>query len=272
MGVEERLQIDRREPLGLWRRQEPAPRRDPDLRQIRFEYTSRGDRVPGRVLLPPGGEGPFPLVLLQHGALGSKEAPYMLPVGAPWARAGAAVMSIDFPLHGERSSSKLGTLLHGALGLGDPAGEAGHRVLAEFLHQAVVDLRRALDAAEELPMLDAGRVAYAGLSLGSMVGASFCALDPRPRAAVLALGGGGFGDSELDPVAQVGRISPRPLLFVNARHDERVPPARAEALHAAAGEPKQVLWFDAGHGDLPGRALKAMWTFLRQQLGVGDAG
>ena len=105
-----------------------------------------------------------------------------------------------------------------------------------------------------------------------MLGATFCALDPRPRAVALALGGGGFDDSELDPVAQVGRISPRPVLFVNARRDQRVSPARAEALHAAAGEPKRVLWFDAGHGDLPGRALKAMWEFLGQHLEVGAGG
>jgi fermentation-respiration switch protein FrsA (DUF1100 family) len=249
----------------------PAPQRDPDLRQLCFEYTSRGDRVPGRVLLPPAGKGPFPLVVLQHGARGSKEAPYMLPVGGPWARAGAAVLSIDFPLHGERASAKMGALLRGALGLEVDAGESGRRVLAEFFQQAVIDLRRALDAAQDLPMLDTGRVAYAGLSLGSMVGATFCALDSRPCAVALALGGGGFDDSGLDPIAQVGRISPRPLLFVNARNDETVPRARAEALHAAAGEPKQVLWFDAGHGDLPGQALKAIWTFLRRHLGLATS-
>jgi hypothetical protein len=119
VGVEEPFQkagLGGREPLGLWQRVAPAPRPDPDLRQLCFEYTSRGDRVPGRVLLPPEGKGPFPLVMLQHGARGSKEAPYMLPVGGPWARAGAAVLSIDFPLHGERSSAKMGALLRGALG------------------------------------------------------------------------------------------------------------------------------------------------------------
>ena len=56
------------------------------------------------------------------------------------------------------------------------------------------------------------------------------------------------------------------MLFVNATRDDRIPRAHAEALHAAAAEPKQVLWFECGHADLPGRALKAMWGFLAPHL------
>jgi fermentation-respiration switch protein FrsA (DUF1100 family) len=67
----------------------------------------------------------------------------------------------------------------------------------------------------------------------------------------------------------VGRIAPRPLLFVNATRDAIVPRAAAERLHAAAGEPREVRWFESGHVDLPGLALKAMWTFLRGRLGLG---
>jgi len=270
--AEQRFQADRGEPLGLWRRPEPAPQTHPDLRVEAFEYTSRGDRVPGRLLLPPAGDGPFPLVLLQHGNQGSKDAPYMLPVAAPWVRAGAAVASIDFPLHGERANAKLTALLGEALAEGAQATPAGKAVLQEFVRQALIDLQRALDAAQQLPGVDAQRIAYAGLSLGSMLGATFCAIDPRPCAAALALGGGGFGPPEIDPAHHVGRFAPRPILFVNASRDARVPRAAAEALHAAAGEPKEILWFDVAHDDLPGRALKAMWLFLQRQLGMGAAG
>jgi dienelactone hydrolase len=266
VSIEERFRADRGEPLGLWRRPEPAPEAHPELRVESFEYSSRGDRVPGRLLLPDAADGPFPLVLLQHGNQGSKDAPYMLPVAAPWVGAGAAVMSIDFPLHGERASEKLSELLSGALGAGGEATPAGELLLREFVRQAVIDLQRALDAAEQMPEIDARRIAYAGLSLGSILGASFCGSDPRPRAAALALGGAGFGPPGIDPAHHVGRFAPRPILFVNASRDERVPRAAAEALHEAAGEPKETLWFDAGHEDLPGRALKAMWLFLERHL------
>jgi hypothetical protein len=136
------------------------------------------------------------------------------------------------------------------------------------MRQAVIDLRRSLDAAASLPALDSRRIAYAAVSLGSIIGATFCGVDPRPCAAALALGGGGLGPPETDPVRHIGRFAPRPLLFVGARHDQTIPRAATEALFAAAGEPKQLLWFDATHTALPGKALKAMWHFLRAQLRI----
>jgi dienelactone hydrolase len=207
-------------------------------------------------------------VLLQHGAGGSKDAPYLDAVRLPWVRAGAAVATIDFPLHGERASAKLSERLLALLPSQAPAPDGAAGLWTGFVHQAVVDLRRALDALAVHPEVDAARIAYAGLSLGTVVGALFCADEPRVRAAALAVGGGGRGPDALDPARHVGRIAPRPLLFVNALRDATVPRAAAEALHAAAREPKQVLWFDCTHAELPGAALKAMWTFLREHLGA----
>jgi cephalosporin-C deacetylase-like acetyl esterase len=226
-----------REPLGLWTRRAAAPADYPELRAQGFEFSSRGDRVTGRLLLPPVGEGPYPLVLLQHGAGGSSRAPYVEATAGPWARRGLAVGSIDFPLHGPRADQKLAEQLPSSL-LGS------------------------------LEVVDPDRVAYAGFSLGAMIGAAFCGLDPRPRAAALALGGAGLGPSGADPGEYVGRMAPRPLLLVNALQDEVVPHSAAEALFEAAGDPKQQLWFEAPHDQLPGTALKAMWRFLADQLEV----
>lgn len=255
------------EPLDPWTGEASPPASLPDLRCQRFEYTSRGDRVPGRLLLPPAGDGPFPLVLLQHGAGGSKEAPYLDAAAGPWARAGAAVASIDFPLHGERASAKLTQeLLRGLAGAAP--GSPGDRLRAGLARQAVSDLQRALDALTAHPQIDGDRVVYAGFSLGAILGALFCGADPRPRAAALALGGGGIGPAALDPVHHIARFAPRPLLFVNATRDQVVPRQAAEALHEAAGEPKEIVWFDTDHAGLRGVALKAMWRFLRPPLGL----
>ena len=138
----------------------------------------------------------------------------------------------------------------------------------EVSRQAVLDLGRALDALAEVPELDSQRIAYAGFSLGAILGALFCPVDPRPCAAALALGGSGIGPPEFDPATRIGAFAPRPLLFVNATHDERIPRAAAEALHAAAGDPKQIAWFECGHHDLPGAGLKTMWSFLARHLDV----
>lgn len=255
------------EPLDLWIGDATPAASLPDLRRQRFEYASRGDRVPGRLLLPESGRGPFPLILLQHGAGGSKESPYLDAAAGAWVRGGAAVASIDFPLHGERASAKLTAELLRGLGGATP-GSCGDALRRGLAAQAISDLRRALDALAANRALDASRVAYAGFSMGAILGALFCGADPRPRAAALALGGGGLGPPELDPVHHIGRFAPRPILFVNATQDAIVPRSAAEALHAAAGEPKEVLWFETDHGGLRGAALKAMWRFLKPPLGL----
>ena len=252
------------EPLALWQRPQAPPATATDLRCFGFEYASRGDRVPGRLLLPPRGAGPFPLVLLQHGLGGCKESPYLDATAPVWVRDGAAVASIDFPLHGARAGGKLGDRL------ASPAGAASGALANELMRQAVIDLRRALDAAAQLSGVDARRAVYAGFSLGAIIGATFCGVDPRPRAAALALAGGGLGPPETDPLRHVGRIAPRPVLLVGATRDETVPAAATEALFAAAGEPKQLLWFEASHQALPGTALKAIWRFLCAPLGLPD--
>jgi dienelactone hydrolase len=259
---------DRDEPLGLARWSIAAPEAFPDLRASLVEFSSRGDRVSGRLLLPPNGDGPFPLILLQHGAGGSKDVPYLDATAGPWGRRGVAVASIDFPLHGARASAKLSERLLG--GLENPAepGEGGAILRREFFAQAVVDLRRALDALEQLPEIDGERVAFAGFSLGTVVGAAFCGLDPRPRAAAFAIGGGGMGPPEMDPARTVGRFAPRPSLFVNATRDEVISREAAEALFEGGGQPKEMLWFEGTHSELPGEALKAMWLFLKRHLDV----
>lgn len=256
-----------REPLATWIAPLPPRATWHGVRPFRFEYSSRGDRVPGLLLLPGEAHGPFPLVLLQHGAGGSKESDYLDAARLPWVRSGAAVASIDFPLHGERASAKLSEIL--LTGLADLRGSERTHALAlweGFTTQALHDLSRALDALSPHAEIDIARSAYAAFSLGAIIGALYCAREPRLRAAALALGGGGFGPPALDPARHIGAFAGRPLLLVNATADERIPRSAAEALHAAALDPKELLWFDSGHYDLPGRALKAMWQFLARSL------
>jgi dienelactone hydrolase len=257
------------EPIAFWTTDAPAPDHAPSLRARRFEYSSRGDRVPGLLLLPAEGDGPFPLVLLQHGAGGSKHAPYLDAARLPWVQRGVAVASIDFPLHGERASAKLSEQLLGVTAASVRSAHADTMTLwSEFSRQAVADLGRALDALGAVPEVDAERIAYAGFSLGAILGALYCPTDARLRAAALALGGAGIGPPDFDPAARIGDFAPRPLLFVNATRDERIPRAAAEALHAAARDPKEIAWFECGHSDLPGAGLKTMWSFLAKHLGV----
>jgi len=252
------LQLDANpaaEPLGTWT---GRPRTRDGVREWALEYSSRGDRVAARVLVPASGDGPFPLVIAQHGLGHHKANETMDTIVLPWARAGAAVASIDFPLHGERASAKLSERVMAR----DPRDGGLWRDLAE---QAVADLRRLLPALDADERIDSSGPVYAGFSLGAILGTIFCAEEPRIAAAALALGGAAIGPAETDPVHWAPRLAPRPVLFVQAERDETVPRAAAEALHAATREPKRVVWFDSGHTDLPGIALKEIWAFLESR-------
>jgi dienelactone hydrolase len=262
------FQPDSHEPISFFLREAAIPAGFSAVRQLDFELSSRGDRVPGRLLLPAKHPGPFPLILAQHGAGGAKDADYMDIACLPWVRGGAAVASTDFPLHGERASPKLTERILGLFEAKSDLSPFEAELWICFVRQAVSDLRRTVDAMAELPQIDAGRIAYAGFSLGTILGVPFCAEEPRIKAAALAIGGGGIGPVASDPVGHIPRLAPRPALFVNASRDETIPRASAEALHEAARSPKEVLWFDCTHSELPGAALKAMWRFLGRHLEI----
>ena len=187
--------------------------------------------MPGRLLLPPEPRGPAPVILLQHGTGGSKESPY-LDAAVRWVHAGAAVASIDFPLHGERTSAKLSEQFFSSLAPGswdDKNGmtEIGKALWIDFARQAVTDLRRSVDALATLDEIDETRVAFGGFSLGAIVGTLFCSVEERIRGAALALAGGGFGPTEIDPCNAIAAIAPRPVLFLNALQG----PARTSNRH-----------------------------------------
>lgn len=250
------------EPLALWLQDQA---RQETGRRLRFEISSRGDRVPGTLWLPEEKE-PAPLVLLVHATGSTKDAPFLKTCGAAWVAQGAAVACFDLPLHGERESAKLSQAFLTAFEdpeLLDPERE---RLCAEFAHQALLDGQRTLDALEALPEIDAGRVALIGFALGAAVGAHWSAEDSRIGATALALTGSGIG--ALDPSDAVRRIGSRPLLFVNAKGDERVPRRAAEVLHAAAGVDSEVVWVEGGHAELGEVGLDALQRFVARYLNL----
>ncbi|MCS7191073.1 MAG: alpha/beta hydrolase, partial [Fimbriimonadales bacterium] len=51
----------------------------------------------------------------------------------------------------------------------------------------------------------------------------------------------------VDPIHWVGRIAPRPVLFINGDADNIVPVESNKALHEAAREPKKIVWYKGGH-------------------------
>jgi len=270
MSADDLYEPDPSEPLALRADDTPAPGAYEGLECLRLEFSSRGDRVRGQLVLPPTSTT-APIVVLAHGLSGARNADGLDTIGARWAREGAAVAAIDFALHGERANAKMSPRLIEtsrqalATGFSDRVSEI---LWCEFARQSLLDLRRLVDALEQLDRVDTKRLVYVGFSLGGILGAAFCGLDRRPRGAALAIAGAGPEGTPFAPTRYVDRIAPRPLLFVNATRDEVISKSQTERLFAAAAEPKKIEWFDAGHRDLPGTALKSIWQFARPLLGM----
>ena len=189
MSPGERFQYHPSEPLSPWQRSDTPPAAEPDLRAFRLEFTSRGDRVPGRLLLPPPDGDPFPLIVLQHGEESALGGPASDAAAGVWVRAGAGVASIELPLCGSRASSKVrSSPFEGPLA-------------DDFIRQSVVQLRRLLDLGEGLSEIASERTAYVGIGVGARLGALLCDADPRPSAAVLI--GDGSGGEFVEPTRQL---------------------------------------------------------------------
>ncbi len=252
------------EPMALWTARVAAPAEAPRCARAASNTRVAAIACRGCCCFPPKGTGRFPLVLLQHGAGGSKRSDYLDAARLPWVQRGVAVASIDFPLHGERASAKLSEQFLAAtveLRAIRPRGHdrAVERILTAGRRRSRARARRA----RRHPR--AGRGAHRLRRFQPRC-------DPRARSSARPIRARAPPRSRSAAPASArptstrlrasARFAPRPLLFVNATRDERIPRAAAEALHAAAREPKEIAWFECGHHDLPGAGLKAMWTFL----------
>jgi dienelactone hydrolase len=111
------------------------------------------------------------------------------------------------------------------------------------------DYSRALDYLSTRKDVDAERLGYVGFSWGAITGITFAAHDERVRALTSVVGGGLLSllGKDLDPVHNVGRIAPRPLLFLNATKDRVVLRPFATSLHKAAGKGAVVQWHETDH-------------------------
>jgi dienelactone hydrolase len=190
----------------------------------------------------PGGQA-VGCVLAVHGLGGT--ANDMAPVADTAAGKGWRTLSVDAGW-GPGFENKL------------VAAGLGGKTPASMLEAAMVDVRRGVDWLEQYGQCD-GHIVYIGASLGAMTGTAIVANEPRVDAAVLLVAGAtykaaldqaGFGQVDLsawDPVNFIGQIAPRPVLLVNARADEVIPPDDAAQLQQAAGPSARTDWVEGGH-------------------------
>jgi fermentation-respiration switch protein FrsA (DUF1100 family) len=229
-------------------------RRVPGGRRLLVDFGAGGDAVPA-VLALPDAAGPVPAVLLLHGYSSRKEH-LADSLGPALLARGIASLAVDLPLHGSRADTL--------------QMQASRNPLAMMglWRQARRESALAAGYLRARAEVDAGRTAVLGYSLGSYLAAQLAAEDRHVRALVVAAGGdlpdgtplSAIARTVADPLRAVRKLAGRPLLVIHGKNDRTVRPAQAERLYAAAGQPKEIRWWDAGHVlPLPAIAWTAEW-------------
>lgn len=237
-----------------------------------------GGRATG-LLFVPAGPGPFAGVVVQHGAPGRVDSTLLdilhqsvMPNAMAIAAAGAVVVALDAPW---------------ARRLAPPVTFTVQDSVDQV--QLIVDLQRAVDLLLARPDVDPKRLGYVGRSYGGAMGALLAGVERRIATYVLQVGDGGLlshftGDAPpgipaerwhrwvaamrpIEPIGFIGRAAPASIYFQSAIQDRSVTVPNATALHQAAGEPKQVQWYDTGHG-LNDQSRLDMLAWLHQRIGT----
>ena len=137
-----------------------------------------GDRITGSLWTAAEGEGPAPLVLMGHGGRSESRNEAAVAMARRFVRRhGIAVAAIDAVEHGAR----------GPLTGAEEAPYAELWKRPDTFDRMVADWQATLDAVAALPEVDAGRVAYWGLSMGTMLGLPFVAAQNQPGSATARL-------------------------------------------------------------------------------------
>jgi uncharacterized protein len=229
----------------------------------------KGGRVTGSLVDPPG-KRRKPGIVYLHGSGGNRTE---LLVPAVWMAArGAVTLAVDSP-----------DARHPTPAL---SGVPGLKQQFAFTVQTIEELRRAVDYLRSRPDVDGSRIAFVGISAGARAGAILAGVDHRVKAFVL-MSGGAVPISrytavapaslraplrrylgETSPLRWIRRSSPARLLFQDGRRDTIVPRAALVALYRAAGRPKELRWYDAGH-TLDKAAYHDQLRWLAARLGLG---
>jgi len=227
-----------------------------------FELDVARRTVPGLLWTPAGASGPRPLVLIGHGASGSKREGYVVSLARRLvSHRGYAAASIDGPVHGDRRTDQ-GSVA-GLAFLEFSAMWASEPTMTDLM---VEDWRATLDALEGLEEVGGGPAGYWGLSMGTILGLPLVAAEPRLAVAVLGLMGM-TGPTRSRIETDAPKVT-GPVLFLVQRHDELFAFATALELYEALGTDDKYLHVNPGrHGDVPVEEFEFSEQFLARRLG-----
>lgn len=232
-----------------------------------FAVERRGQRIPGVLWHPATASGPQPLVLLGHGGSGNKRQGSVVHMGRLFAGTyGWWAAAIDGPVHGERG----------------PVTDASDPVYRQMwqrpdvVQEMIDDWTAVLDALSTLEHVDATRIGYWGVSMGTMFGLPYVASDARVRAAVL--GKAGFTGSSVRRSGidtHFKLYAPQvtvPVLFAIQWDDERFDrDGQLELFDRLGARDKRLHAYPGQHVDNGPEAFDVEAAFLQRYLGRATA-
>ncbi|MFN0093415.1 MAG: alpha/beta hydrolase family protein [Dehalococcoidia bacterium] len=225
------------------------------LEEVRFQLEVDGEDVPALFYLGDG-DGPRPLVIIQHPATSSKDDYFVADVARMWARNGWVVGGLDAPMHGERRAF-------------DPMGmlrEPGRFAAASG--RFTNELRAVVDFLAGEFAVDLSRLGYVGYSMGSMLGIPAVAGDGRYKAAAFCLvGEGGLVGAASEPGSPVQQLGGVAVRIVGKLQDEFFPKAATEGLHAAMPGEKDLVWLPGGHFEIGQDVITAAGQWMERHIG-----
>lgn len=214
---------------------------------------------------------PWPVVFFMHFHVSDKGLASLVASGNKgYAARGLAVFAIDGIYRGERKVE------------GKDILEGTPYEISANMQQQVFDILRGLDYLKSRPDIDKNRIGFMGISMGAFSGVIVAAVDKSVKAVSLIDGGGDLETfikkSEyesvknilkyieenpdkissireifkfVDPLFYAPFIAPRPVIMMNGKKDTTVPTVCAQSVYDALKEPKEIIWFDSGHEDIP---------------------
>ena len=228
-----------------------------------FTVERQGQTIPGVVWHPPMASGPQPLILMGHGGSGHKRSANMTRLGQIFAgEYGWWAAAIDGPVHGGRGP------------VTDPTDPAYRQMWQrpDVVQDMIDDWRATLDALSALSAVDAARIGYWGVSMGTMFGLPYVASEPRVRVAVLGkagMHGTSVQRSGIDThfKAYASQVTV-PVLFAMQWDDERFArDGQLELFDNLGSRDKRLHAYPGQHADNGPEAFEVEAAFLRRYLG-----
>jgi dienelactone hydrolase len=199
-------------------------------------------------LVMPYGKGPFGAVMYLHGAFSGSSQ--FLTEACDLANRGVASLLITQPEQ-------------------DPQPMTDSAAVNEIVYE-MREMQRSLDLLAAQPDVDPHRLGFVGFSFGAVRGATFAGIEGnRLRVAILMSTPPSYNAPAMvsfDPIVWVPRIAPASLFIQLGTQDSWFTKADGESLITAANEPKELVWYDTGHG-LGAKACDDRIAWLTRLLG-----